>query len=158
MVWPSYSFNPWSFALLSLAFGEVWSSDNLRKTVGKSALILVTLTLRSDSNFERSNVILKENKPDGVDPNSNDIEYNVRKNEGKILWFSADCIVISWPQVASQSMYTWHYSNMTWNSEFINVCFDLSVQRLMVKTTYKTQTSHGPPSIPRIKIINPWNP
>ena len=51
--------------------------------------ILVTLTSRSDSDFERSNVSLKENKPDGVNPNSNDIDYYVRKNEE---WFSADCI------------------------------------------------------------------
>ena len=45
---------------------------------------------RSDSDFEISNVSLKENKPDGVNPNSNDIDYYVRKNEGKILSFSAD--------------------------------------------------------------------
>ena len=32
--------------------------------------ILVTLTSRSDSDFERSNISLKENKPDGVDLNS----------------------------------------------------------------------------------------
>ena len=31
--------------------------------------ILVTLTLHRDSNFERSNVSFKENKPDDVDPN-----------------------------------------------------------------------------------------
>ena len=37
-----------------------------------------------------SNVSLKENKPDGVDLNSNDLDYCVRKNEEKILWFSAD--------------------------------------------------------------------
>ena len=54
--------------------------------------ILVTLTSRSDSDFERSNVSLKENKPDGVNPNSNDIDCYVRKNEGKILWFSADSV------------------------------------------------------------------
>ena len=54
--------------------------------------ILVTLTSRSDFGFERSNVSLRENKPDGINPNSNDIDYFVRKNEGKILWFSADCI------------------------------------------------------------------
>ena len=34
-------------------------------------------------------------KPDGVNPNSTDIDYYVRKNEGKILWFSADCSVKS---------------------------------------------------------------
>ena len=58
----------------------------------KVSPILVTLTSRDDSDFERSNVNLKENKPDGVNPTSNDIDYYVRKNEGKILWFSADCI------------------------------------------------------------------
>ena len=63
-----------------------------KKLSEKVSPILITLTLRSDSGFERSNVSLKENKPDGVNPNSNDIDYYVRKNEGKILWFSADCI------------------------------------------------------------------
>ena len=52
--------------------------------------ILVTLTSRSDSDFQRSNVSLIENEPDGVDPNSNDLDYCVRKNVGKILWFSAN--------------------------------------------------------------------
>ena len=46
--------------------------------------ILVTLTSLSDSDFESSNVSLKENKPDVVNPNSNDINYYVRRNEGKI--------------------------------------------------------------------------
>ena len=54
--------------------------------------ILVTPTSRSDSNFERSNISLKENKRDDVDLNSNCFYYCVRKNEGKIVWFSADCI------------------------------------------------------------------
>ena len=66
---------------------------NLRKTVGKASPILVTLTSGSDSDVESSNVSLKENKPDGVNPNSNNIDYYVRKNEGKILWFSADCFI-----------------------------------------------------------------
>ena len=65
--------------------------NSLRKTVGKASPILVALTSRSDSDVESSNVSLKENKPDGVNPNSNDIDYYVRKNEGKILWSSADC-------------------------------------------------------------------
>ena len=43
--------------------------DSLRKTVGKMLPILVTLASRSDSDFESSNVSLKENKPDGVNPN-----------------------------------------------------------------------------------------
>ena len=45
---------------------------------------------RNDFDFERSNVSLKENKPDGVNPNSNGIDCYVWKNEGKIRWFSAD--------------------------------------------------------------------
>ena len=58
----------------------IQSVENRRKV----PLILVTLTSRSDSGFESSNVNLKENKPDGVNPNSNDIDYYVQKNEGKI--------------------------------------------------------------------------
>ena len=50
---------------------------SLRKTDGKVSPILVTLTARSDSDFEISNVNLKENKPDGVNPNSKDIDYYV---------------------------------------------------------------------------------
>ena len=61
---------------------------SLRKTIRKVSPILVTLTSYSDSDFESLNVSLKENKLDGVNPNSNDIDYYVR---GKILWFSADC-------------------------------------------------------------------
>ena len=61
----------------------------------KVSPILVTLMSHSNSDFERSNVSLKENKPDGVNPNSNDIDCYVRKNEGKILWFSADCMFSS---------------------------------------------------------------
>ena len=71
----------------------VTSLYNLRKTIGsRVSPILVTLMSRSDSNFERSNTSLKENKQDAVDPNSNGLEYCVRKNEGIILWFSADCL------------------------------------------------------------------
>ena len=68
----------------------LWHYLSLRKTVGKVSPILVTLTSRSDSNFERSNISLKETKPDGVDWNSNGLDYCVRNNEGKIRWFSAD--------------------------------------------------------------------
>ena len=42
--------------------------SSLQKTVGTVSRILVTS--RSDSDFERSNVNLKEKKPDGVNPNS----------------------------------------------------------------------------------------
>ena len=54
---------------------------------------LAMLTSHSDSTFERSNINLKKNKKDldGVDPNSTALDYCVRKNEGKILWFLADC-------------------------------------------------------------------
>ena len=58
--------------------------------MGKASPILVTLTSRSDSDVESSKVSLKDNKPDGVNPNSNDIDNYVQKNEGKILWFPAD--------------------------------------------------------------------
>ena len=44
----------------------------------------------SDSDFERSNISLQENKLDGVDLNSNGLDYCVRKNQVKTLWFSAD--------------------------------------------------------------------
>ena len=54
--------------------------------------ILVTVTSSSDYNFEHSNISLKENVPGGVDPNSDGHDYCARKNEGKILWFSADWI------------------------------------------------------------------
>ena len=67
---------------------------SLRKTVGKVSPILVTLTSRNDSDFENLNVSLKENKSDGVNLNPNDIEHYVRKNEGKRLWFSANCIQV----------------------------------------------------------------
>ena len=60
---------------------------SLPKAVEKASPILVTLTSRSDSDVESSNVSLKENKPDGVNPNSNDIDGYVRKSERKILWF-----------------------------------------------------------------------
>ena len=68
----------------------IFEHYSLRKTVGKVSSILVTLTSRNDSDFESSNVSFKENKPDGINPNSNDIDYYIRKNDGKIRWFSAD--------------------------------------------------------------------
>ena len=40
--------------------------------------ILVTLTSRGDSDLERSNVSLKQNKPDGVNPNSDDLDHYFR--------------------------------------------------------------------------------
>ena len=50
---------------------------------------------RSDSDFERSNISLKKNKPDGVDLNSDGLDCCVRKNEGKIVWFSGNCLALS---------------------------------------------------------------
>ena len=58
-----------------------------RKPWEKVSPILVTLTSRSDSDFERSNISLKENNRDDVDLISNGLDHWVRKNEGKILWF-----------------------------------------------------------------------
>ena len=55
--------------LLEELIGElpaVQSAENRRKV----SPILVTLTSRNDSDFENSNVSLKENKPNGVYPNS----------------------------------------------------------------------------------------
>ena len=57
--------------------------------------ILVTLTSRSDSDFERSNISLKKIKRDDVDSNSTGFDHCVRENEGKILWFSVDCNISS---------------------------------------------------------------
>ena len=54
--------------------------------------ILITLTSRSNTNFERPYVSLKENKRGGVDLNSNRLDNCVRKNKGKILRLSAECI------------------------------------------------------------------
>ena len=66
--------------------------------MGKVSPILVTLTSRIDSDFERSKFSLKENKPDDVDPNFNDLDYYVRKNEGKFYGFRQTelvyCIII----------------------------------------------------------------
>ena len=58
--------------------------------------VLVMLTSRSDSNFKRSNVSLKENKPNGVDLGSNVLNYWAQKNEGKILPFLADWFTSSY--------------------------------------------------------------
>ena len=49
--------------------------------------ILVTLTSRNDSDFKSSNVSLKENKPDGVNPNSNVIDHYVRRMKEKLYGF-----------------------------------------------------------------------
>ena len=57
------------------------------KTVGKMSPILVTLMSHSDSDFESSNVSLKENKPNGVNQNSNDTDCYVRKSELKFDGF-----------------------------------------------------------------------
>ena len=57
--------------------------------------ILVTLTSHCDSDFERSSIGFNENRLDGVDQNSNVLDYCVRKNGGKILRFSEDCIIIA---------------------------------------------------------------
>ena len=61
--------------------------NSLRKTVEKVSPFLVTLTSRSDSDVESSNVTVKENKPDGVNPNSNNIDYYVQKMKEKFYGF-----------------------------------------------------------------------
>ena len=76
----------------------LWSynarSSVCRKSRENVSPILVTLTSRIDSNFGRSSISFKENKWDGIDRNFNGLDYCVRKNEGKILRFSADCITM----------------------------------------------------------------
>ena len=54
-----------------LSCRQMWvikSVYSLRKIVGKVSPILITLTSLSDSDFESSNVSLKEDKTDGVNP------------------------------------------------------------------------------------------
>ena len=62
-------------------------------------MILVTLTSRNDSDFERSNISLKENKPDGVDLNSNSLYrtkeklYGFRQNEYSVIFLIFDLVL-----------------------------------------------------------------
>ena len=66
---------------------------SLRKIVEKVSPILVTLTSRSNSNFEQSNIILKETEPECFDWKPNGLDYYVRNNEeknsmvfGRLIW------------------------------------------------------------------------
>ena len=78
------------FSFYNKGFRKSLARTACGKTVEKSVTGSgYAFTSRSDSAFERSNISLKENKRDGVDPNSNGLEYCIRKNEGKILSFSA---------------------------------------------------------------------
>ena len=61
--------------LHTLSLYYTYFIHSLRKIVGKVSPILVTLTFRNDSDFESSDVSLKENKPDCVNPNFNHIDY-----------------------------------------------------------------------------------
>ena len=54
--------------------------------------ILVTLTSCSGSDFERSNIIFKENKPDGLDLSSNGLGYCVRKDKEKSYGFQQNVV------------------------------------------------------------------
>ena len=58
------------------------SAENRRKSVIDYGYAYLT-------HFERSNISLKETKPDGIDSNSNGLDYYLRNNERKIRWFSA---------------------------------------------------------------------
>ena len=49
--------------------------------------ILVMLTSRSDSDFERLNISFKENKPDGVDLNSSSLTSAFEKAKEKFYGF-----------------------------------------------------------------------
>ena len=52
--------------------------------------ILVTLTSRSDSDIERTNISFYENELDGVERNSKRLDDRFQKNGQKVPWFSAD--------------------------------------------------------------------
>ena len=86
-------------ACYSICFEEI----SLRKTVGKASPILVTLTSRSNSDFEHSNVNLKENKPDGVNPNSNDIDYYVQKMKEKSYGFRQTEMCLVFQKIRNRS-------------------------------------------------------
>ena len=49
--------------------------------------ILVTLTSHVDSDFEHSNISFKENKPDGVDMNSNVLTTAFERTKEKFYCF-----------------------------------------------------------------------
>ena len=74
------------------------------------SLILVTFTSRSDAYFERSKISFKENKPDLC---FDGLDFCARKNEGKILWFSADCNVAN--PIAEKGdfvkCFVWYFEN-----------------------------------------------
>ena len=63
---------------------SVQSAENRRKSVTNSGYAYVTQWL-SFGTFERQPQ--RKKKPDGVNPNSNDIDYYVRKNEEKFYGF-----------------------------------------------------------------------
>ena len=65
-------------------FGQTQSTENRRKGCHRFSLRFRHVVILI------SNIGLKENKRDGVDLNSDGLDYCVRKNEGKFLWFSAD--------------------------------------------------------------------
>ena len=90
---------------------NIQSAENRRKSVTNSGYAYS----RSDSDFEISNVSLKENKPDGVNPNSIDIDHYVRKNEGEILSFSTDCIHVSFG-CGLILLYIWKKSPLLWSN------------------------------------------
>ena len=57
------------------------------------SLILVTLTPRSDSDFERSHISVKENKLDGVDLNTNCLTVAFDRTKEKLYGFRQTVLV-----------------------------------------------------------------
>ena len=51
------------------------------------SLILVMLTLHSDSNFKRSNITFKENKLDDINPNTNGFSNVFERKKEEIYGF-----------------------------------------------------------------------
>ena len=63
------------------AFCKNAKQFSLRKAIEIVSPILVTITSRNDSDFEHSNISLKELKPEGIDLNSNGLHYCVKRRK-----------------------------------------------------------------------------
>ena len=67
--------------------------------------IVLTLTSCSDSYLERSNISFYENRLDSVELNGSGLDVKVQKNRLKILWFSADCIMLQLGSTISDEIF-----------------------------------------------------
>ena len=66
---------------------------SVQKTIGKCVTDFGYAYVTLRFSFQRFEYKLQgENKLDDMDLNSNRRDFSVRKNRGKVLWFSADCV------------------------------------------------------------------